>query len=510
MRLATVAVVTLFALPVRADEVIEDPTASKPVAVEPAPASSLPDFHVDAWHRTTVDTHWARDERAPALSEDVLRSWLRTTFSASGGTPSTLRYRLDVRLDVEARAKKGMTRDAWLYDAVPLAAYVDVPIGERVRVKVGEQIVTWGRMDLFSAADVLDRRDFRAGPAVDPTWSRLPTPTVRVDVHVCRCLDLTLAWSVISRPHRFEILGSSWAILGPGVLSSPSTVGARDVLGRVAGATDASTFMRVQDSFVQSTSATPKPFGNGGGGDLAARAVAHVGRADVGLTYGWVRAKVPVLTPHVALADVLTTGNASQVGGALSLLSALDAGEPLLVTEYPRYHQLALDFEGTIGAFTLGWELGFSPRRPLYVPDATGIPRRADSGLAQAGIRAQWLHGETFAATLEVDAMTATRAPPDGTRYLFLGARRTLLAALLGLRKQLGHHVLEGGALVTTSGPSVMVSARYGYELSDAWTVGTGAAWFPRVADAGGRMTPTLADVQVGRDYVEVFARYRR
>lgn len=484
-------------------EVIEDPLASKPAtpakAPEPAPkvraARAVDDLRIDLWQRSTIDTHWARDALAPALGEDVLRTWLRTSFSLAGAS-ERLRYKLDVRLDLEARAKAGLTRGAFLYDAQPLAAWVEVPIGQHVRATVGEQVVAWGRLDLASAADMLDRRDLRAGPTVDPSWSRLPIPAVRLDANVSR-FDLSLVWSVLSRPHRLELSGSSWAALGPGVLS---TYDARRALGRIAASTDASTFVRVQDAWVSASSAAPLA----DGGDLAARATTHVGGANLGLTYGYLRSKLPVIVADRALVDVLTIGT---LPTAFNLVSALEEGRPLLTTTYPRYQQLAFDVEGTAGSVVLAAEVGFSPSRPMYVPDPSSLPRRADTGLFQTGARAQWNRGETFTLVFEVDYFRAV----EPAHYLLLGRRGAMLASSLAARKTFDHHVLEGATVFTTSGPSLLLAARYGYELDETWTLGLGGTAFPRLrGGAGGSDGTTLADVQVGRDFVEVFVRARR
>jgi hypothetical protein len=444
------------------------------------PLARADEFHVDVYHRTMVDTHWSTDRVAPSLAEDVVRSWLRTTFSASGGT--AMRYRIDVRLDLEARAKDAFKRPTYLYDALPLAAYADVPVGQKVRVRIGEQVVSWGRMDIASAADILDRRDLRM--PLEPT--HLPTPTIRADIH--GPIDLSLAWSVIARPHRFDLAGSSWSVLNPGVLG---TVAGRDTLHRIATSTDGATFMRVQDAFLQATSASPRI----DGGDIAARATAGM----FAFTYGYARTKLPIITFDQALVDLITRGD---LPSAFGLVRALDEGRPLIATQYPRVHQFALDMEGTAGPFVLSWELGFSPSRPLYVLDKNNIPARADTPLAQAGVRAQYTRGETFAWITEADYFIATRT----NDYLLF--RRALLMASSVVRETFARkHAVEGGALFTTSGPSLALTARYGYELSDAWTVGVGGAFFPRLREA--RSFITLADVQVGRDFLELFVRAR-
>jgi hypothetical protein len=482
------AVVALAQLATSQEETIDDPAAHPSAVVAPA----APEVKVDVWHRTAVDTAWSRDPAAPALSEDVVRSWLRTSLSTSGGT--TLRYSLDVRLDLEARAKRGLERPTYLYDAVPMAAWLEIPFGQKARLRIGEQIVSWGRMDLASAADVLEHRDLRYGPTIDPTWVRLPTPTARVDVSLHRAFDLSLAWSVVAQPHRFELAGTSWAVLGPGILGTAS---GRDALDRIARASDASSFVRVQDAFVQSSSSAPRI----DGGELATRGTFHLGGADLAFTYGYVRSKIPVVIADRALVDVLTVGN---LASALNLVSALEEGRPLIATEYPRYHQLALDLEGTAGPLVISWELGFTPSRPLFVPDPTSLPRRVDSGLAQAGLRVQWTRGETFALVMESDYFVPTR------RERFVILDRALFAVLASVRKTIDKHVFELGALFTNSGPSLFVSPRYGYDLTDAWTVGLGGSFFPKLRSARSADAITLADVQVGRDFVEAFVRFRR
>jgi hypothetical protein len=481
-------VVALAQLAASQEETIDDPTAHASANVE-APAS---DVHLDVWSRTAVDTKWSRDPQAPALSEDVARSWLRTSISTAGGT--TLRYALDVRLDLETRVKKGFERPTYLYDAVPMAAWIELPIGQRAKLRVGEQIVSWGRMDLASAADVLERRDLRWGPSLDPSGLRLPAPIARLDLQLHRAFDLSLAWAVVALPHRFELAGTSWSILGPGILG---TANGSEALNRIAQATDASTFVRVQDAFVQASSAPPRL----DGGDLATRGTIHLGGADLAFTYGYVRSKVPVIAADRALVDVLTVGN---LASALNLVSALEEGRPLITTEYPRYHQLALDLEGTAGPFVLSWELGFTPSRPLFVPDPSSLPRRVDSGLAQGGLRMQYTRGEDFGLVSEIDYYVPTKREP------FVILDRALVAFLVNARKTFDRHAFELGGLLTNSGPSLFVSARYVYELTDAGSVGAGGSFFPDLRKTRNPADITLADVQVGRDYVEAFVRFRR
>ena len=505
------------------EELIDDPlsTAPKPApeaskatgssesggAAKPSDSSS-PHFHLDVWLRAAADTHWTRDDVVPALGEDVVRERLWTTLGVSGGAPTGVRYVLETRLVLENRAKRAgsgngwpLDRASWLYEALVTAAFVDVPLGERVRARVGEQVVTWGRMDLASAADVLERRDLREPPSADPSGARLPTPTVRLDVHASDAIDATLAWTVVAMPHRFELLGSSWALLGPGVLGGAGGA-LRDRLAAVAAATDQTTFTRVQQGLVDASTPAARP----DGGELAARVDAHLGGADVGLTYGWVRTKLPVIDVDPVLRDFR-----GEIADGVALLRALNEGRPLIGVSYPRYHQLALDLEGTAGPLTLSWELGYTPKRPLYVRDASGFPVRADAGLAQIGVRAQWASDDTLIAA-EADVFEVTGAPPDGAGpWLGFGPHRSLAALLATADTKIGDRLHVGlGALTTTSGPSLALLPRAGWELDDAWTLGLAASFFPRLRTSPAREGLTLADTLHDRDFVEASVRYRR
>lgn len=58
--------------------------------------------------------------------------------------------------------------------------------------------------------------------------------------------------------------------------------------------------------------------------------------------------------------------------------------------------------------------------------------------------------------------------------------------------------------------PSLALLPRWSWELDDAWSLGLAASFFPRLRDPTPRDGPTLADVTLGRDYVETFVRFRR
>jgi hypothetical protein len=195
--------------------------------------------------------------------------------------------------------------------------------------------------------------------------------------------------------------------------------------------------------------------------------------------------------------------------------AALQTGERLMEATYDRYHQLALDLEGSAGSFVFAGEVGVSPERTLFVRDpSTALPVGARAPLVQTGLRATYTRGETFAASVEASVFTATLAPaaaeramdraPGGT-YFVLGPHRRLGLVFAAVHEALGPHELDAALVLTTSGPSLAVVPRYAYRVSEPFALGLGGAFF-----AGPRGDDTsLAAVQKGLDSVLVFVDLR-
>jgi hypothetical protein len=423
----------------------------------------------------------------------VVESRTRVLLSAGDKPSPRLKWEIGARFDAVAHAptQGGAT---YLFEARPWEAYLDVGLADRLRLKLGNQIVAWGRLDVGSAADVLGAYDVREGPVIDVDALRIPTPTVTMTWFPLDAFQLDLGYTPFFTPHRFDVAGTNWSLLGP---NAPGAF--NGALARLRGQLDPASYQAITGDLARVNAPDARP----DNGEAAARATWRAGPYDLALTYGFVRSKVPsiALSPDLAAVLAAPTPDLASLG---RVNTALQNGERLVEATYDRYHQLALDLEGSAGSFVFAGEVGVSPERTLFVRDpSTALPVGARTPLVQTGLRATYTRGETFAASVEASVFTATAAP--GGTYFVLGPHRRLGLVFAAVHEALGPHELDAALVVTTSGPSLTVVPRYAYRVSEPFALGLGGAFF-----AGPRGDDTsLAAIQKGLDSVFVFVDLR-
>jgi hypothetical protein len=512
-RVAVVAALWFLARSARAqDEIIDDPLLQKPApsgvlnSAAPAPAiepeKSKPPrlWHAVVTFRGTTQTLW---DELPGGPKDVLEFRARALLSAGQTTSDRFKWELGVRFDALMHSPKSLTQAAWDFEARPWESYVDIGVYSRLRLKLGEQAIAWGRLDVGSAADVMSAYDLREGPVIDVDALRIPTPSVLATWFPVDAFQLDIAYTPFFTPDLFDVAGTNYAVLGPNdpVLLSP-------VLAQLKQQLTPSSFVTLSDqlSMINAPAASP------GNGDVGARATWRAGPYDLAVTYGFVRSKLPALQLAPGVAQLASAnGAAAQLGAASTLEKEIDSGAPLVVARYDRYHEVAMDLEGSAGPFTLAGEVGLSPSRTLLARDpSTGLPVPAISGLAQTGLKATWVHGDSVTVSAEGSVFAATSLPPSGANgapltYFVLGPDRRLIVGFLAAHDGIGRHLLDLAVFATSSGPSITVIPRYGFQIAPPLVVGLGGAFFggPR-----GDLT-SIANAQKGLDQLFVFLDWR-
>ncbi len=485
------------------DEVIDDPmlapqkAPSAPPGARPAQAnvaktpSAAALFRLSVFSRGGTQTSW---DELPGGGKDVVE-WRTRAILSAGDTPSDrLKWEVGVRFDALSRAQR-RGDPTTTFEARPWEAYVDVGLADRLRLKVGNQILSWGRLDVGSAADVLGAYDLREGPAIDLDALRIPTPTATVTWFPADAVQLDVGYTPFFTPHRFDVAGTNYALVGP---NAPSAVAA--AFGKLRGQLDGASFAAVTGDLARVNGPDARP----DNGELGARGTWRAGPYDLALTYGFVRSKIPSLALAPDLVALLASPSPN-LGAAARVNAKIQDGEHLVTASYDRYHQVALDLEGPAGPLTVAGEVGVSPERTLFVRDSdTALPAAVRTPVVQAGLKATYAKEETFAISAEASVVTATQGAGGATYFVF-GPRRRLGIVFVGVHDVIGRHVLDAAALATTSGPSLSIIPRYGYQLTDAFVVGAGAALFggPR-GDAG-----ALAAAQRGLDQVFVYGDLR-
>ncbi len=504
-RLALAIALLAWAPPALAqdDEIIDDPLLAKPagaVGKPPPPRGAPPPTRPKIWSATLVtraatQTSW---DDLPGGAKDVVELRTRILLNAGEKVSERLIWQLGVRFDALAHAPKSHTKlidePAWQFEARPWEAYVDIALARRLRLKLGNQIVNWGRLDVGSAADMLGAYDLREGAGVDIDALRIPTPTATLTWFPWDGFQLDVGYTPFFTPHRFDVLGTNFSMVGP---NTPAMFTA--TFAKLRGQLDPSSYVLLTQDLARANAPSARP----DNGEAAARAVWHAGPYDLGVSYGFLRSKLPAFAISPALVELLAAPSLTSAG---RVNAAIEAGEHLIDASYDRYHQVAFDLEGAVGSVTLAGEVGFSPSRTLFIRDRdNGFPTAQSTGLLQTGLKATYAKEETFAVSAEASLFTATDGDAAGRPYYVLGSRRRLGVASLFAHKEVGAHLFDASLQVTSSGPSFSVVPRYGYRVAEPLVLGAGAAFFggPRGDDG------SLAALQKGLDHVFVYADLR-
>jgi hypothetical protein len=445
--------------------------------------------------RAATLTSWA-DTVGP---KDVVewRTW--TVLDAGEKVTERLKWQLGVRFDLLARAQKGhgtfLVNEAYTFEARPWEAYVDFGLLDDLRIKIGNQIIAWGPLDLASASNMLGAYDWRQGPTVDPDALRIPTPSMVVSFYPAHTLAFDLGYTPFFTPDQFDLLGTNYALVGPNVPGAGSIA-----LAQLRRQLTPATYAEFSDELARVT----KPDARPDNGEVALRSTVHTRWLDLAASAGLLRAKLPAMIATPAFAQLLT---GPPTAAALSAVNdSVQNGERLLDSRYDRYLQTALDSETAVGPLTLAAEGGYAPRRPIYLYDPNNpFPASAKSGLAQIGAKATYAGTLDSYVTAEVSLMVAADTPPTGTHYLGFAADNRVVVGLLAGRKVFGRHAFDAAVLGTSSGPSLILIGRYGYKVTGLFTVGVGGLTIAGPSAYDG----SVGSIAKGLDQVFVFASYK-
>jgi hypothetical protein len=481
------------------DEIIQDPMA--PPVQAPTPSGPLVQPARPRVWRATLETRAAAlTSWADSVGPKDIAEW-RTWALLDAGEKTTDRFTWEIgaRFDLLTRAERGSTalfrRTATTFEARAWEAYVDVGVLDNLRFKVGNQIISWGRLDLASAADMLGAYDLRQGPAVDLDSMRIPTPSVVASYYPVEALSFDLGYTPFFTPDRFDVLGTNYALVGPNVPAAGSVQ-----LAELRQQLTPSTYAEFSDELARLSQPDARP----DNGEVAARSTLHTRRLDVALSAGWLRSKLPAIETTAGFAQFLSAP--PTLGSLTAVYDSLQNGQPLIQTRYDRYLQTAVDGEAAVGPLTLAAEVGYTPKRPIYVYDPSNpFPSSASSGLSQVGGKVTYAGSFDTFITGEMSLFQATDSPPAGTRYLGFARDNRFVVGLIAARKAFGQHTLDAAAVVTSTGPSLVAIGRYGYAVTDTLVVGLGAVVIAGPSPYDG----SLGSMAKGLDQVFLFASWR-
>lgn len=441
------------------EEGISDPLAAEPPG-RSAPGMQSVAVSLELNHWTSALTDW--DDGAGS-ARDVLesRTW---TIASAAGRLDRWSWSVGARFDLLARFPRGeeapLAEGAWSFEARAWETFIDVSLAEGLQLKLGHQVISWGKLRALSAGDLMGARDFRLGPLAGLDALRMPTPAIALSWFPVGALTVEVAYSPFFWPDRFDMFGTNYSLLGP---TNPNANGvAFRALRQVLDA-DSYEQIGAQLSRLNAPNARPDR------GEVAAKLTLRGSMFDVGLSAGYIRSGLPVIIMDPAVEGTFTT--APNLESFAAIGTALEAQRQLFRAEYPRYLQTAIDLEVTVGDVSLAVEGGYARERPvlIYRP-ADVVPRGVLLDVVQGGFNLTY--APSFKGYVALEG-TMIQSLPNGDPQLDTVRERFGLL-LVFVHLQPGIQVMELTLIGTTSGPSGTAIGKYGLKITESAVVGVG------------------------------------
>lgn len=544
------------------DEVIADPelgeTGDKPPAdawgtsfqggpepAKPQPSSAPEEDEYDPLANTGIAKlellgQVAADLHHEGQLEDAYETRLRFGGEIEFRRSRNLRLVVGSRLDffwavpsqddniVVQNKERALDQDRFEVDVLPTAAFADMSVFDGFHLRVGEQVVSLGRMDFYSPTDSLVIYDMRPQPRLDPASAKLAQPAIRIDWDITTALTLQAAYVPwfspnLTRPNRdkyvAEVTGGKGAAKAPDYGSDyidPS-------------------FQTKQSEANVRFIGPPPDFKTP---QVAARLVYRGSSFDIAASAGSALEKIPSVYLTPAAAELAANGpDASQWSPQTVTLFKQIQGSPAAVrladVEFHRYAVIGGDFGFDFGPVSFGFEGAFSPERHLYAatkdgrhvaqPNTTkeiydpcfagqeGCVTAKGQGIkpsnvsdrsirkgvpvVQGAMHVEWLKGDSLIVAGEAFWINALQLPHDQTRDWagFIPNTGAYVGGMANASYLLneGEWRFEGTLITTVVGPSIVAIPHIEYRAREGLFVDVGAQLFegpaPGYTDKMGR-----------------------
>ncbi len=220
-----------------------------------------------------------------------------------------------------------------------------------VDIRIGQQIIPWGKGDLFAPNDVINPRDLREPLMQATDLLRIPVFLVRGDIDL-QIGSLQLLYIPFLTPDRLDIYGSNWAMLQP---DAPSPY--RALFNYAYRTTPDAQRPQLLDSMRLTRAPS---FADA---QLGARFTASIEQFDFGVYYHWGYDRTPRFA--VPGADVRDLYRIDFSTLSAEELRAMTGGTtlPQLTYDFARRHHVGLDAGTVIGPIALRLDASFQTTR---------------------------------------------------------------------------------------------------------------------------------------------------
>ena len=349
-------------------------------------------------------------------------------------------------------------------------------------LRLGKQIVNWGRTEIISPVNNLNPRDMRGffNPEIEDL--RLPLLIGRLDYYIG---DFTVEVIYIPffEPSPFHLYGYDYAALKQIELIPPPT-------GLLETLVDNDIFPDIWTHFDLTPElwsrlepallATEWPRDNFAEGSEAGIRVAWSGQSfDLAVSYLFTRNDLPTITLDPVLIDFFTDGTLS-LTEYLEVVEKINGGSSLYRSRYERLHVIGADLAASAGPVTLNAEAACYLKRTYYQSDTDKI--RSPTFFYTVSLDTLW-RGRYFLLGQFFHSIVME----DGNSPLLLYDRHTTgLAAAFRvsfLDEALRHEIL---AICLLNRGDLILSPRVSYKVTDHFSISAGLNWFEGVGLGSG------------------------
>lgn len=239
-------------------------------------------------------------------------------------------------------------------------------------LKIGNQVIRWGQLDLLSDLNSINGTDQRFGPTIKPQWATVPSASIRL-THTFQDWSTSLTWLPISAHDVISWIGTPW-----GVLSNDQVDNLLNEAQTWSGDIITESWIRDSLSTVQQTlsNSAPNIFPaeqTTDYGDIGIR----IGKDSIAysshLYAGWMRSRRPLARLNPELVQFIKEErlpNSLELGTINEILE-----EPVHVT-YPRQILVGADVSTTLSIFGVRAETCFvsDKVRPMEYMQGTTRP----------------------------------------------------------------------------------------------------------------------------------------
>jgi hypothetical protein len=315
----------------------------------------------------------------------------------------------------------------------------DGKIAGPVDLRIGSLVERWGKLDLLPVADVLNPRDYRSGPLIPQTFSRIPVPLLTVSAGSDHFRSETTLIP-FAGADRFWMRESDWSYLKRGMIddalaemhgwefsSEPGVAdpGIKDLIDILRASFDETSpqMRRKLDEVVNGKDLPEAIVVNG---DIGQRFELTGSAGDLAIMGAYMHSRQPMAVLDPFLQDILRTELLPGEDDIPTLQEAV-AGGPLDTT-WPRTWVAGADGSTVLGPLTLRSDVLW--RSHNVVRQSYGAATTTPT--LSAGVGFDYIRGAQFGATVETKYVRLLE-PPDDLLFVEPDQVQVALGFRLGL-----------------------------------------------------------------------------